>query len=256
MREIDFVIGKKRVHSYVPESWMEMSERQFLAVIANIYGHLDDAGFYERFFGIPADEVKRMDFYYYYVLNSLLSFTRKMDGVTSFIVRTFQLKEREMGVLTVKAPDAKLNGMTFQQFMMADTFYTWYMQTKRRDYLVSMCCCLYLAEGEDFFKVDMDKRKLFWNDCSDETLNAVVVQWSLIKAWLSKAYTHLFPSGGEVTEMKGKNGKVKVTNTWLEIFDTLVADDLSRIESYKRLECMDVLRIVNFKIQERKKQNG
>lgn len=252
MRNIDFVIGKKKVHGYVPESWMELSEKQFMAIIRWTYGEFDDAEFYEGFFGIPAEDVKRMDMYYFYVLNSLLSFTRKVEGVSSFILHQLILYGRNASKLTLFAPEAKLAGMSFQQFMMVDTFYTWYLQTKKRDYLKSMCCCLYLAEGEDFFKLDMDERLPYWNNCVAEILDAALVQWSLIKAWLAESYPYLFPSGSDETASKGKGGKVKVSNMWLEIFDTLVADDLTRIEAYKRLECMDVLRIVNGKIKNQK----
>ena len=73
MREVAFVIGKRKVHSWVPESWQELSERQFLAIVGKSCDLEEDAEFYAHYFGIPADVVKGMDLYYFYVLNSLLS---------------------------------------------------------------------------------------------------------------------------------------------------------------------------------------
>lgn len=252
MREIEFAIGKKKVHSFVPECWEEMSEQQFLAIIDMTYNVVDDATFFARFFGINEQLVKELDLYYFYVLNSLLSFTRDTGKLSSFLIRSFILVNKQGRVMTVVAPDAKLAGMSLQQFMMIDTFYTWYQQTQQRKFLLQMCCCCYLQPEEDFFKLVLNERLQYWTFCPETELKAVLVQWSLIKSWLAGAYVHLFPQG-EVVE-KGRNGKVKVTNTWTEIFDTLVADDLTRIESYKRLDCMDVIRNVNYRIQEGKKQ--
>lgn len=251
MRELGLVIGKKRVHSCVPESWLEVSERQFLAVVARAYDLMDDAAFYAQFFGFDVGLVSQLDLYSFYVLNGLLSFTKKDDGMQSFILPMLKLKDGEGRVFCVVEPHARLKGMSFQQFMMVDTFYTWYVQTKKRDYLLSMCACCYLREGEDFFALEMDERLACWRTCEDVLLYAVLVQWSFIKSWLSRSYPHLFVAG-EPPHAGRSGGKVKVSNMWIEIFDTLVADDLNRIESYKRLECMDVLRIVNRKIHVQK----
>lgn len=49
-----------------------------------------------------------------------------------------------------------------------------------------------------------------------------------------------------------QHGSKKISNTWLEIFDTLVQEDLSKIEAYKKVEAMDVIRIVNRRIKEQK----
>ncbi len=254
MRELDFVIGKKKVHSWVPESWLEVSERQFLAIVGITYDDLSDVQFYVQFFGLDEKVVREMDMYTFYVLNSLLSFTRITNGMSSFIIHSMKLKDSKGRVLRVDAPRPKLSGMTFQQFMMVDTFFTWYMQTQNKDYLISMCACCYLNEEDDFFTMDMDERVKLWKECNPTALNAVLVQWTFIKAWLSGAYSSLFPKGN-VEEVSKKKEKVKISNAWIEIFDMLVADDMTRINTYKRLECMDVIRIVNGKMEYQNKRN-
>jgi len=250
MREIAFAIGKKKVRSFVPESWEELSEGQFLAIVGRTFNLLEEGEFYAKYFGISADMVADMDLYYFYVLNSLLSYTRKPARLQTFIIHQVKLVNSKGTTVMLKAPEASLAGMSFQQFMMIDTFYTWYQQTKERKFLLSMCSCCYLKEDEDFFSLVMDERLDYWEQCSEIELKSILVQWSIIKEWLSNAYQYLFPKGGDADS--GTGGKVKVTNTWLEIFDTLVADDLTRIETYKHLHCMDVLRVINHKIQEQK----
>lgn len=254
MREVSFEVGKRRYTCNVPESWMEMSERQFLAFVGKGREAISDVDFWSQFFSIPETVLRQLDLYYLYVLSSLLSFTRKVTGISSFFLHSLELKNARGELIKVFAPNAKLEGMSFQQFMTVDTFYGWHVQTGKHEYLLSMCCCLYLREGEDFFKMEMDERLECWRKCDEVTLQALLVQWSFIKTWLSRSYAYLFPGGEDAAVRAKTKGKGQVSNTWIEIFDTLVADDLTRIESYKRLECMDVLRIVNGKIKQQKQR--
>ena len=46
MREIAFAIGKKKVRSFVPESWEELSEGQFLAIVGRTFNLLEEGEFY------------------------------------------------------------------------------------------------------------------------------------------------------------------------------------------------------------------
>ena len=250
MRIAQFYIGKKTVTCQVPEHWNELSVSQFKAIVDKTYCELDDVAFYARYFGITEDIVHSIDIYYVYVLGSLLKFTREMKGSTKFLVPSVRLFGPKP--LTVVSPSPALAGMSFMQFMMIDTFYTWYGQTKDRKHLVDMCCCCYLKEDENFFEMEMDERRKSWSLCGENDLFSVLVQWSLIKAWLSASYPYLFSSKEGGQPATSKNGKVVLNNTWLEIFDSLVEEDLTRIDTYKRLACMDVFRIINRKIKNSK----
>lgn len=239
MRHLDFSIGGKTVSVDVPEHWREMSERQFMAVCKLSGKELDEVTFYSEYFGIPKEWVKSIDIYYFYVLSTLLEVVRQMDAFGDFIIK-------KIGHFVCPMPN--LSGMTFHQFMTVDTFFTWYLQTDNRKFLDRMCAALYLKSGEDFATLDIDERVKEWAPFeSDKT--ALLISWTIIKKWLAKAYPYLFPSG---TDEVNKHGSRKISNTWLEIFDTLVQEDLGRIDSYKKLEAMDVIRIVNRRIKEQK----
>ena len=150
------------------------------------------------------------------------------------------------------APAPHLKGMTWQQFITADTFSNWYRYTKRKAYLHHFIASLYIERGKSFAETDID------NVADDvergldiDTMEAVLVNWALIRRWLAGSYTSLFPralSDGKVTDRKEKPA------SWLEIFDALVQDDLTRLESYKTLEAMDVIRILNRRIADQKKR--
>ncbi len=251
MRKLEFKNGKKVIRRDVPETWEELSVDQFMAITALDAGTIDGSTFYARYFGLRPELVERLDLYFLYVLNSLVDMLpgtastsgKAFRGMRKFLVPSYRLGKGDV----VVAPSAGLSGMSFQQFMTVDTFYTWHIQTEERRFLLSMCSCLYLKDDEDFFRLNLSARQQLWDAAGDAVLRSVVVQWSFIKRWLSNSYPFLFPAGGQQGEISG--GKKVVSNAWLEIFDVLVQDDLTRIDSYKQLECMDVLRILNRRLR-------
>lgn len=237
MKRLEVKFGRKRLGVDVPESWQEMSGEQFVAVCSLADKKCSDAEFYSRFFGFPEDMLKEMDLYYFYVLNSLLGFTLKTQALSVFIIG-------KIGEWV--SPNPMLSGMSFEQFMMIDTFFTWYLQLDDRKFLDRMCAVMYVRDDEEFADIDIEARTEEWSKVGGDVKQALLVNWSLIKRWLSKAYKHLFPEGDGDTV---KRGSRRISNTWLEIFDALVADDLTRIEKYKRIDAMDVIRYVNNKIK-------
>lgn len=240
MRKLDFSINSKKVSVDVPEHWHEMSEKQFKAVCRISNKEIDDATFYSEFFSIPVEWVNSIDLYYFYVLNSLLGFTRDVEAFSGFLVAK---------VGDFVSPQPNLSGMSFHQFMTIDTFFTWYLQTNKDAFLDKMCATMYLLTCDDFSKLDLDARAEVWAKVDKSDKYALLISWTIIKKWLSKGYTYLFPKGDDDAH---QHGSKKISNTWLEIFDTLVQEDLSKIEAYKKVEAMDVIRIVNRRIKEQK----
>lgn len=240
MRHLDFSLNGKTVSVNVPEHWHEMSERQFKAVCKVSNKDIDDATFYSEFFNIPLVWVNSIDIYYFYVLNSLLGFTRDVEAFSRFLVTK---------VGDFVSPQPNLNGMSFHQFMTIDTFFTWYLQTNDVKFLDRMCATMYLREGEDFSTIDIDERVKEWQMMAQSDKSALLISWTIIKKWLSRGYPYLFPKGDDDVH---QHGSKKISNTWLEIFDALVQEDLSKIEAYKKVEAMDVIRIVNRRIKEQK----
>ncbi|MBQ9641522.1 MAG: hypothetical protein IJV06_08170 [Bacteroidaceae bacterium] len=252
MRKLVFEAGRKRFQCDVPERWEEMSSEQFLALVAVDAGTIDGNTFYSRYFGIRPEMVARLDFYLLYVLNSLVDGLPSLKngsagdgfrGMKRFLVPKYRLGKD----FVVVSPAECLAGMSFQQLMTVDTFFTWYVQTDERRFLLQMCSCLYLKEDEDFFGLNLDERQRVWEAADGGVLRSVLLQWSFIKRWLSGAYPFLFPGGESQGTVRG--GRKVVSNAWLEIFDVLVQDDLTRIDSYRHLACMDVLRILNRRLK-------
>ena len=163
------------------------------------------------------------------------------------------------------APTDKLQSMTFQHFMTVDTFFSWYLYTGRDIYLRQFVAALYMQPHEDFQSHDIERTsKLIFQGRprEKELCEAISCNWALIREWLSASYPFLFPafsvSGGSASAPFSPQAsaepmpKKQRPGSWLEIFDSLVGDDLTRILSYQTLPAIDVIRIINRKIKEQK----
>ena len=163
------------------------------------------------------------------------------------------------------APTDKLQSMTFQHFITVDTFFSWYLYTNRDIYLRQFVAALYMQPHEDFQNHDiaLTSKLIFQGRPREKELcETIACNWALIREWLSASYPFLFPafsvSGGSASAPSSPQAsaqpmpKKQRPGSWLEIFDSLVGDDLTRILSYQTLPAIDVIRIINRKIKEQK----
>lgn len=251
MKKAVFELSK---HSHilceVPEHFSEMTERQFLAVAGLTKGWLKEEAFFCQFFSLKPSLLASIDAFQLYVLMEQLNFLRTTEPIEEFIITSVSALHGGRKV-TLTAPGKKLSGMTFQQFMSVDQFYNWYVFTEKDDFLLSMIASLYLKEGEPFDQLVLSERIEGIRSVKENTLeilDAVAMQWALIRLWLAQSYTFLFPgSGGKEA---GRPKKKEKPQSWLAVFDALVGDELTRIDTYRTLQAMDVLRVVNRRIKD------
>ena len=158
------------------------------------------------------------------------------------------------------APGARLKGMSFEQFMHADTWFAKYLQTGEDEHLNLLVASLYMRKHETFVLPPQRnfhffrKRKRLLNieervkdiaRLDADTRYAVFLNFVMIRTWLSKAFPFLFPVSDEDKKMKG-NGK---STAWLDIFDAFVGDDIPDIDSYRALPAATAFRILNKRIR-------
>lgn len=245
MRQITIDIKGKKYESSIPSGWGDMDDKHFIALLHLVLDDTDVDSLSE-YFGMPKSVLNKIDMYTAYTLGTLIPQLKEDTALNHFIIPEIVSNKNQKFV----SPASELYNMTFQQFITIDTFYIWCSQTKNWDYKKKMAEVMYMKEGETLDDVDIDVRDKEWNHVPLIYFDALFVNWVMIKNWLSGCYPHLFPRGGG--EEKPTNGKVKMSNTWSEIMDALVGDDLTRIESYRKLQCMDVLRILNRRIKEQR----
>ncbi len=250
--------GKKRRTVTLPETYDELSPQQFRAIVIYSKGWITEIEFFSLFFEIPMDEMTELPPFVAYKLNQTLAFLRNLTPVNKMLIDSVGaiIGKRHLKLMP---PGPKLSGMTFQQFMTVDTFFAWYIYSSRTEYLYNFITTLYTDPGIPFDAINTDIYRQAILDEPDNTrelMECIVVNWMLIKQWLSKAYPRLFPPMDKQPDSGGsQSGKKPRPSSWLPVFDALVDEDFTRINSYQALPAIDVLRIINRKIDNQKKSS-
>lgn len=240
----------------LPERYDELSGEQFQAVVLLSKGWITEPLFFSRFFNIPLRLLPSIDSYVAYQLNTTLDFLRKLQPVNKMLIPSLPaiINGRKT---TLLPPEEKLAGMTFQQFMTVDTFHSWYVYSEKVDYLHSFVAALYTDPSVPFSKMVLDSQVegiLSMERNTRELFEAISVNWMLVKMWLSDSYPQLFPSLTPNSTQSDQKPKKTKPSSWLPVFDALVDDDLTRVETYQTLQAIDVIRIINRKIADQKKK--
>ena len=264
----------------IPESYEEMSPSQFIAVVALSKQLITEEAFFCRFLGIKPSILARLDPWELYTITTQLEFLKKIKhGTSRMLIPSITVPSRFAGsskaavpsvfsvcgdsASTLIAPTDKLQSMTFQHFMTVDTFFSWYLYTDRDIYLRQFVAALYMQPDEDFQSHDIERtaKLIFQGRPGEKELcEAISCNWALIREWLSASYPFLFPSFSVSGDSAHAAHSAHIAQppqkqrpgSWLEIFDTLVGDDFTRILSYQTLPAIDVIRIINRKIKEQK----
>lgn len=235
----------------VPENMAEMTPAQYLATVRLSKKWISEEEFFRQFFGLSTSLLAKLPLYYLYRLSALLGFLKeKNERVNSFF-----LSELPGSLM---APQPKLRGMTLQQFMTVDTFASWYMAFEKEDYLNSCIATLYLKRDESFSKnggkpLDIEQRIPTIKRLPFDLKYSILMNWMLLKEWLSSAYPSLFPEGKPSTNSRGDKIKNKPID-WLAVFDVFVGDNIANMDAYKELPALDAFRIMNRRIADAKKQ--
>lgn len=246
------LIGWNVIKTTVPSGYAEMTPSQFLASIRLSKGWIDEMTFFVQFFGIPEKLLPRIDAFSLYKITETLE-SLKTDNSAYFGFYQASLPGGEL-----LAPENKLKGMCFQQFMTVDTFFSWYVTTDKEDYLDRFVGALYLKEDETYIPGEgslliLDARILDIAKLPFDLKYSILINWVLIKSWLSHSYIHLFPESEISENSKGDKVKGKPVD-WLALFDSFVGDNIADIDAYKALPCMDAFRLLNRRIKEAKKK--
>lgn len=248
--------GSVKFHTAtLPETLSEATGQQFTALLALSQGRIAEEQFFINFFGIPEKVLSLLDLWQLYVLTEQLRDIWRMDKIDHFPIAEIIIprNKKQTEALRLMAPAAQLKGMTFQQFMTVDQFYQWYVYTGKAQYVLSMVAALYLEDGKPFAELDIQRVTARLEEYPDRWLiEGIAFNWGMIRTWLSGAYRHLFPAGDAAKADEKGGGKKQRPGSWLNIFDALVGDDLTRIETYKELPCMDVIRILDKRIKKQK----
>jgi hypothetical protein len=241
--EYPFLLFRRKEKGSFPESWAEVAERQFIAILKIINGGEPDFSFLSMLTGIRESLLQQLSPYQLLRVSEGLDFIAKGDNCHhSFFIQYISTS-------TLIAPKAKLEGVTFGQFIFADSYYNDWLLTKDDTTLNSFIASLYLLPGEKFNNAVIPIRSVKVANTDIEIRKAIAFNWSLVMAWLWKAYPLIFSEPVKETEKDGKP-KQAVQSPWIKLFETLVGDDLINRDRYAELSVHTVFRHLTKKYKE------
>lgn len=244
MKELKVTYRRKVFEASIPETWNEMTREQYLAAVEIWNGGIDKDRFLCLMFSLPKNVVLLMDDYLKYILLEQTEWMRKLDKPCSkFFVETLPGSRYE-------SPGMRLQGVTLEQFMLADNYFQRYaLKPDDEEQLSVFIAALYHAPLEEDDK--MPEKVEFCNRLDKAIRMAIFFNFILIKKWLSLAYPFLFPSEEDSNEAEESRRNPKPTD-WLAVFDAFLGDDVAFIDRYKQMLALDAFRLMNRRIKNSK----
>jgi len=259
-----FLIFKRTATGKAPTSWGELTERQFIAISRMINGAEPDDRFLSVLTGINQSLLKKLSPYELLKLSEGIEFVARAGNVhNAFIIR-------ELPGTKFICPKPKLEGMTFGQFIFADSYYNDWMSTARTGkngeqtgrllskddhagspLLNNLVATLYMLPGEKFDHATTSARVLTIANIDIETRQAIAFNYGLILMWLQQAYPLIFQASTETPSPPHPvSQSPSRPSPWIKLFNSLVGDDLVNRDKYAELSVHTVFRYLTNKYKE------
>jgi hypothetical protein len=183
------------------------------------------------FLGLKRSLIRRMDEYQKFSIVRQLKALNSSTFCDRFILP-------ELGRL--KAPQARLKGVTFGAFVFGDTYFESFCNGRMED-LERFIACYYL-DGE-FNDDGIEERAKLIRRMPYETRMAVFQNYALIREWLARSYPYVFRKG---------DGKKKKQNNggWVAVFDVLCGDSPEKYKEIEKMPLSQALRFLNRRTKE------
>ena len=238
-RPISFIPAYRTASGSFPQNWGEVSAKQLIAIACVYKNRISDLLFMKRMTGIPMGVLKRTDDYERFKLMEQLEFIVDRRAFHEFIIskisiRTTPVIPNLFRDLLLYAPEPKLKGVTFGQFIFADTYFSNYQETQKEEDLNKFIAAIYLRKGEKFDEKLIQKRHLAVGKIDQTTREAIVINYQLIHEWLSLAYPLIFQRRNELITDETRNPKheTRDSSIWIKVFQNFVGDDILHDEEW------------------------
>ena len=253
---------KRTIRRSFPVQYTELSKKQFIAVNLLATGETGDISFLSAMTGFSRKMVQRLGKFQRYKLFEVFEGFGIEKPYNAFIIKSLPA-----GGKNFFPPNPKLAGMTFGQYIFAETLHNTWQASREKTDLARFVACIYLPPGKTFSENMVTENAALFAKTDIKTLNAVSTNWKLISKWLSEAYPLLFisdetssaevspPVSGGGPRVLGGGGKGG-NNTWIKIFDSVVGDDLVNSDRYSALPVNTVFRFLTARIKQNMKRKN
>ena len=244
---------KRTISATLPEAWDELTPSQLIAVSRNNAGDIPETEMLAYFLGIKKNVAVLLDDYQRYCIAIELDFMKDFKPFYSFVIRNIK---------GLTSPRPRLEGMSFAQFIFADTYNEIAITADDNTQLNKFIACLYLPEGKAFdeqlIQCRADYVELFF---LPEEKTAINLNYRLVKEWLCNQYPLIFQKPTEdnseadpvAERSRGHRGTAAGRSRgsdWVKLYESLVGDDIVNQDKYAALPLHTVFRYLTQKIKE------
>lgn len=238
---------KKEKNIEVPQDWMDLSGAQFAICSEAITSIVTDEVFISKFYGIKKGLVKRLTKFEQFKLIECAEFIANPKAMVNF----FYLKSIPGTGLI--APDKRLQNVSFEQFMLFDTFFFDYVNDPKDSNLHKFVAALYLKKGEVLTSINFQKRVSYIAKHVDKSsLDAIFLNYTFIRKWLSSIFKFLFEYNEQDPEEKQEKKRQPIISNkpdWNSILDGFIGEDILNEQKYRSISCIRAFKTINKRIQ-------
>jgi len=242
-----FLKYTRKINGAFPSTFEELKPSQFISIASLINQRISETDFLNSMTGIRKFMINKLEDYYLYVLMNLFEPFTEIKPYNAFIIPQIKTPGK-----TLFSPKHQLAGMTFGQFIFVESYFTSYQADKNPVDLHKFIASLYLPKLQPFNEDKIAFYTLHISRIKPEILDAIVINYVLIKEWLALAYPLVFQHDEENNEPPEPKTHKKPNNNsgWLKIFESVIGDDLIHHDLYALLPLHNVLRWMTTKIKE------
>ncbi|MBA4411154.1 MAG: hypothetical protein Q8S54_01560 [Bacteroidota bacterium] len=240
-RPISWLPFTRKVDSNVPQNWGDVTQEQLIAIACLYKSAISDIAFLKVISGLKKRILNKLSDYERYKLMEIFEFVGDQKPYHKFIIRRIELRWlRSLSLskwskpgFTLCAPEGKLKGITFGQFIFADTYFANYQQSNDEPDLNKFIASLYLRKDEPFDEKRIQSRHFQIGKIDKNIREAIVLNYQLMHEWLALAYPLIFHTAVELTTIPTVSDddiavpEVKRDpNIWIKVFQNFVGDDI------------------------------
>jgi hypothetical protein len=268
-RPIPFLPLYRTVSGSFPANWGEITAPQLIAIACLYKGASTDLRFLRTMTGLPMRVLKRTDDYERFKLMEYLEFIGDRKPFHEFIVKEIKISKHVIPNLfrrhpefisgPLYAPSPKLKGVTFAQYIFADSYFTAYQESRKEDDLNKFVAALYLPEGVTFAEKYITSNSRLIGRKDIHTRESIAINWQLIHEWLSLAYPLIFQKREEIQaeshpeghpEFISGSGPARNSSPWIKIFENFVGDDILHNDQYANMPVNTIFQFMTRKYKE------
>ena len=256
-RPIRWLPFSGKLESKVPQNWGELNQEQLIAVACLFNSDSSDIDFLQSMSGLKKKILHRLSDFERHKLMEILEFVGELKPYPEFIIK-------KLPETSFYAPQPKLKGVTFGQFIFADTYFANYQESQKEIDLNKFIGSLYLGMNEKFEERLIQERFEPIGKLEINIRKAIVLNFQLIHEWLALAYPLIFQKQEQVLNDETRNpeplpdkqaGVSRNSSPWIKVFQNFVGDDIIHDEVWaaKPVNTIFAYMTRKYKVNARKK---